>query len=94
MYMYIHVHDVMYLYVHSINMYVPCSDTYVPICPILSRWVGFQMLVQHGISQYDNSTVVTVRHGTCTMMYPGPGRYIPVRNPFQKPIENYSLSAK
>ncbi len=43
MYMYIHIDVVMYLYVHGINMYVPCSDTYVPFCPILSRWVGFQM---------------------------------------------------
>ncbi len=43
MYMYIHVHVVTYLYVHGINMYVPCSDSYVPFCPILSRWVGFQM---------------------------------------------------
>jgi hypothetical protein len=41
--MYIHVHVVMYLYVHDINMSVPCSDTYVLFCPILSRWVGFQM---------------------------------------------------
>ena len=48
MYMYIHVHVVMYLYVHSINMYVPCSDTYVPFCPILSRWVGFQMMTLNG----------------------------------------------
>ncbi len=24
-------------------MSVPCSDTYVPFCPILCRWVGFQM---------------------------------------------------
>ncbi len=23
-------------------MSVPCSDTYVPFCPILSRWVGLQ----------------------------------------------------
>ncbi len=46
MYMYIHAHVVMYssLYVHDINMYVPCSDTYVPFFPILSRWVGFQMV--------------------------------------------------
>ena len=44
MYMYIHVHVVMYLYVHGINMSVPCSDTYVQFCPILSRWVEFQML--------------------------------------------------
>ncbi len=43
MYMYIHVHVVMYLYVHGIYMSVPCSDTYVLFCPILSRWVGFQM---------------------------------------------------
>jgi hypothetical protein len=43
MYMYIHVHAVPYLYVHGINMSVSCSDTYVPFCPILSRWVGFQM---------------------------------------------------
>ncbi len=43
MYMYIHVHVVMNLYVHGINMSVSCSDTYVPFCPILSRWVGFQM---------------------------------------------------
>ena len=43
MYMYIHVHVVTYLYVHGINMYVPCSYTYVLFCPILSRWVGFQM---------------------------------------------------
>ncbi len=43
MYMYIHDHVVMYLYVHGINMSVPFSDTYVPFCPILSRWVGFQM---------------------------------------------------
>ncbi len=43
MYMNIHVHVRMYLYVHGIIMYVPCSDTYVPFCPILSRWVGFQM---------------------------------------------------
>ncbi len=43
MYMYIHVHVVMYLYVHGINMAVLCSDTYVQFCPILSRWVGFQM---------------------------------------------------
>ena len=43
--MYIHVHVVMYLYVHGINMSVPCSDTYVPFCPILSRWVGFQMIL-------------------------------------------------
>ncbi len=43
MYMYIHVHVVMYLYVHGINMSVLYSDTYVPFCPILSRWVGFQM---------------------------------------------------
>ncbi len=50
MYMYIHVLVVMYLYVHGINMSVPCSDTYVPFCPILSRWVGFQM--------YENFTVV------------------------------------
>ncbi len=42
--MYIHVHVVTYFYVHGINMYVPCSDTYVPFCPILSRWVGFQMV--------------------------------------------------
>ncbi len=48
--MYIHVHAVMYLYVHGINMYVPCSDTYVPFCPILSRWVGFQMMACHGQS--------------------------------------------
>ncbi len=44
--MYIHVHVVMYLYVHGINMYAPCSDTYVPFCPILSRWVGFQMCIK------------------------------------------------
>ncbi len=44
MYMYIHVHVVMYLYVHGVNMSIPCSDTYVPASPILSRWVGFQML--------------------------------------------------
>ncbi len=44
MYMYIHVHVVMYLYVHGINMSLLCSDTYVPFCPILSRWVGFQTL--------------------------------------------------
>ncbi len=25
-------------------MSVPCSDTYVQVCPILSRWSGFQML--------------------------------------------------
>ncbi len=43
MYMYIHVHDEMSLYVHSINTSVPFSDMYVPFCPILSRWVGFQM---------------------------------------------------
>ncbi len=39
---------VMYFYVHGINMSVPCSDTYVPFCPILSRCrrsigTGFQM---------------------------------------------------
>ncbi len=45
MYMYIHVHVGMYLYVHGINMSVPCSDTYVPFCPILSMWVGFQMIL-------------------------------------------------
>ena len=44
MYMYMPVHVVMYLYVHGIDMSVPCSDTYVPFCPILSRWVGFQMM--------------------------------------------------
>ncbi len=33
----------LYVYVHSANMYVPCSDVYVLICPILSRWSGFQM---------------------------------------------------
>ncbi len=43
MYMYMHVHFVMYLYVHGINISVPCSDTYVLFLPILSRWVGFQM---------------------------------------------------
>ncbi len=45
MYIYSDVHIVMYLYVHhdGINMSVPFSDTYVPFCPILSRWVGFQM---------------------------------------------------
>ena len=47
MYMYIHVHVVMYLYVHGIKISVPCSDTYVPFCPILSRWVGFQMWIYH-----------------------------------------------
>ncbi len=31
--MYIHFHVVMYLYVHGINMSVPCSDTYVPYPP-------------------------------------------------------------
>ena len=44
MYMYIHVRVVMYLYVHGINMSVLCSDTYEPFCPIMSRWVGFQMV--------------------------------------------------
>ncbi len=43
--MYMHVHVSMYLYVHGINMPVPCSDTYVLFCPILSRWVGFQMVL-------------------------------------------------
>ncbi len=45
MYMYTHVHDGMYLYAHGINTSVPCSDMYVPVCPILSRWVGFQMVI-------------------------------------------------
>ncbi len=49
MYMYIHVHVVMYLYVHGINMSVLCSETNLPFCPVLSRWVGFQMYVD----QYD-----------------------------------------
>ncbi len=35
----------LYLYVHGINMSVLCSDTYVPFCPILFRWVGFQMIL-------------------------------------------------
>jgi hypothetical protein len=41
-YMYIHVHVVMYLYVYGINimMSVPCSDTYVPFCPIPSPVPG------------------------------------------------------
>ncbi len=40
--MYIHVHVVMYLYVYGINimMSVPCSDTYVPFCPIPSPVPG------------------------------------------------------
>ncbi len=42
--MYLHVHVVMHLYVQVLNMSVLCSDMYVPFCPILSRWVGFQML--------------------------------------------------
>ncbi len=46
MYMYIHVHDGMYLYVHGIDTSVPYSDIYLPFCPILSRWVGFQMAGQ------------------------------------------------
>ena len=52
MYMYIHVHVVMYLYVHGINMSVLYSDTYVPFCPILSRWVGFQMSAKWGVRKY------------------------------------------
>ncbi len=39
MYLYVHVHGI------DRDMSVPCSDTYVPVCPILSRsesrWVGF-----------------------------------------------------
>ena len=55
MYMYIHVHVVMYLYVHGINMSVPCSDTYVPFCPILSRWVGFQMVMSKMLPEISTS---------------------------------------
>ncbi len=41
----------MYLYVHGINMSVLCSDTYVPFCPILSRWAGFQMVTGYYVTQ-------------------------------------------
>ncbi len=34
------------LYVHEINTSISCSDMYVLFCPILSRWVGFQMKIQ------------------------------------------------
>ncbi len=51
MYMYMYVHVVMYLYVHGINMSVSRSDTYVPFCPILSRWVGFQMCTMINFKQ-------------------------------------------
>ncbi len=32
----------MHEHVHTLS--VPCSDTYVPFCPILSRCIGFQMV--------------------------------------------------
>ncbi len=41
-YMYIHVHDFITVWTCTC-MSVPCSDTYVPFCLILSRWSGFQM---------------------------------------------------
>ncbi len=43
MYIYVHVHECLYNHVHVHTLSVPCSDVYVPICHILSRWVGFQM---------------------------------------------------
>jgi hypothetical protein len=52
--MYIHVHVVMYLYVYGIYMSVPYSDTYVQFCPILSRWVGFQMYTTHILSESES----------------------------------------
>ncbi len=64
MYVNIHVHVVMYLYVHSINISVPCSDTYVPFCSILSRWVGFQMHTR---------TSEHIRRATALFL-PAPGR--------------------
>ncbi len=65
--MYIHVHVVMYLYVHGINMSVLFSDTNVPFCPILSRWIGFQM---HG--DWPGRGILTVT--PAVMAAPGQGR--------------------
>ncbi len=45
---YVHVHTWAYVYINSWTctyMSVPCSDTYIPFCHILSRVVGFQMNV-------------------------------------------------
>ncbi len=40
MYTFMNVMVYMHVYVHTLS--VPCSDMYVPFCPIPSRWVGFQ----------------------------------------------------
>ncbi len=79
MYMYIHVHVVMYLYVHGINMSVPCSDTYVPFCPILSRWVGFQMNRVFSTYWY---VLVRTRYILVQERYISTDRYTPVRTEY------------
>ena len=42
--MYVHVCAFMNMCVPCTYMSVPCSDAYVQVCPILSRWSGFQMM--------------------------------------------------
>jgi hypothetical protein len=93
MYMYIHVQDGMYLYVHGINMYEPCSDTYVPCCPIMSRWVGFQsnfqMLSMYwyrtALSEYD--FLPQVRTGT----YFSPKYVLGTYFPFEYVLGTYQV---
>ncbi len=46
---YVHVHTWTYVYINSWTctyMSVPCSDTYILFCHILSRVVGFQTVCQ------------------------------------------------
>ena len=78
--MYIHVHVVMYLYVHGINMYVPCSDTYVPFCPILSRWVGFQMRDRDPLQVGPASGILYTWTGLGKSVHTGTYQYVPVQH--------------
>ncbi len=74
--MYIHVHVVMYLYVHGINMSVPCSDIYVKFCPIrvLSRWVDSRCWIQSDLLVISSSrrahTPTTLSHACTTTPLP------------------------
>ncbi len=43
MFKYINVHTLSWFYETVWTCTYICSDTYVPFCPILSRWSGFQM---------------------------------------------------